>query len=67
MFLNLLCKEVKQMFLNLFKQDLPEQPITINLKVNEKRIVDWLFSKDRLEQIAGDKYYKGIGYFQKID
>lgn len=48
------------MFLNLFKQDLPEQPITINLKVNEKRIVDWLFSKDRLEQIAGDKYYKGI-------
>lgn len=49
------------MFLNLFnKQDLPEQPITINLKVNEKRIVDWLFSKDRLEQITGDKYYKGI-------
>ena len=48
------------MFLNLFKQDLPEQPITINLKVNEKRIVDWLFSKDRLEQIAGDKYYQGI-------
>ena len=48
------------MFLNLFKQDLPEQPITINLKVNEKRIIDWLFSKDRLEQIAGDKYYKGI-------
>ena len=48
------------MFLNLFKQDLPEQPIIINLKVNEKRIVDWLFSKDRLEQITGDKYYKGI-------
>ena len=48
------------MFLNIFKQDLPEQPITINLKVNEKRIVDWLFSKDRLEQITGDKYYKGI-------
>ena len=48
------------MFLNIFKHDLPEQPITINLKVNEKRIVDWLFSKDRLEQIAGDKYYKGI-------
>ena len=58
--LSMICKEVKQMFLNLFKQDLPEQPITINLKVNEKRIVDWLFSKDRLEQIAGDKYYKGI-------
>lgn len=58
--LSMIYKEVKQMFLNLFKQDLPEQPITINLKVNEKRIVDWLFSKDRLEQIAGDKYYKGI-------
>ena len=58
--LSMICKEVKQMFLNLFRQDLPEQPITINLKVNEKRIVDWLFSKDRLEQIAGDKYYKGI-------
>ena len=56
----MICKEVKQMFLNLFKQDLPEQPITINLKVNEKRIIDWLFSKDRLEQITGDKYYKGI-------
>ena len=36
--LSMICKEVKQMFLNLFKQDLPEQPITINLKVNEKRI-----------------------------
>ena len=58
--LSMICKEVKQMFLNLFKQDLPEQPIIINLKVNEKRIVDWLFSKDRLEQITGDKYYKGI-------
>ena len=42
--LAMICKEVKQMFLNIFKQDLPEQPITINLKVNEKRIVDWLFS-----------------------
>ena len=58
--LSMICKEVKQMFLNIFKQDLPEQPITINLKVNEKRIVDWLFSKHRLEQITGDKYYKGI-------
>lgn len=55
-----LCEGVKNVFLNIFKQDLPEQPITINLKVNEKRIVDWLFSKDRLEQITGDKYYKGI-------
>ena len=55
-----LCEGVKNVFLNIFKQNLPEQPITINLKVNEKRIVDWLFSKDRLEQITGDKYYKGI-------
>ena len=55
-----LCEGVKNVFLNIFKQNLPEQPITINLKVNEKRISDWLFSKYRVEQITGDKYYKGI-------
>lgn len=61
-FLNKIYRGVLNMFSGIFKPYLAEQNTTPtdDLKINEKRISDWLFSNERIEQITGDKYYKGL-------